>query len=115
MRTIAGILLAAVVASGQSSKTWAPPRTPDGQPDIQGVWSTATTTPLERPAEFAGKATLTAAEAADYQKKAIYDVNGDRRDGGGGAGVNRAYNEFWGGRGKVVPDMRTSLITDPPD
>ena len=98
-----------------SGQTWKAPRTADGQPDIQGVWSTATTTPLERPAEFAGKPTLTPAEAAEYQKKAIYDVNGDRCDGGGAADVGRAYNEFWRERGKVVPDLRTSLITDPPD
>ena len=82
----ASVLLAAVVA-GQSTKPWTLPHTADGQPDIQGVWSTATTTPLERPAEFAGNSTLTAAEAAEFQKKAIYDVNGDRRDGGGAADV----------------------------
>jgi hypothetical protein len=111
----ASALVIASLASGQSAKTWTLPHTADGQPDIQGVWSTATTTPLERPAEFAGKATLTPAEAAEYQKKAIYDVDGDRRDGGGAADVGRAYNEFWRERGKVVPDMRTSLITDPPD
>jgi len=112
---IPAFLLIASLAAAQSAKTWTLQRTPDGQPDIQGVWSTATVTPLERPAEFAGKPTLTAAEAAEYQKKAIYDVNGDRRDGGGAADVGRAYNEFWRERGKVVPDLRTSLITDPPD
>ena len=111
-KLLSATLILAVLASGQ---TWKAPRTADGQPDIQGVWSTATTTPLERPAEFAGKPTLTPAEAAEYQKKAIYDVNGDRCDGGGAADVGRAYNEFWRERGKVVPDLRTSLITDPPD
>jgi len=111
-KLLSATLILAVLASGQ---TWKAPRTADGQPDIQGVCSTATTTPLERPAEFAGKPTLTPAEAAEYQKKAIYDVNGDRRDGGGAADVGRAYNEFWRERGKVVPDLRTSLITDPPD
>src|SRR5581483_3789258 len=115
MRTLPPFLIAAAIASAQSGKPWSAPRTPGGQPDIQGVWSTATTTPLERPAEFAGKATLTPAEAAAFQKKAIYEVDGDRRDGGGAADVGRAYNEFWRERGSVVPDLRTSLITDPAD
>jgi hypothetical protein len=35
------------------------PRTPDGRPDLQGVWSFATLTPLERPAEFADKPFMT--------------------------------------------------------
>ena len=35
------------------------PRTPDGKPDMQGIWDFRTVTPMERPAEFADKATLT--------------------------------------------------------
>ena len=36
-----------------AKKTWTQPRTPDGQPDLQGIWSNATTTPLERPSALA--------------------------------------------------------------
>src|SRR4029077_6694045 len=55
-------------------KAWTMPRTPAGHPDLQGVWTTATVTPLERPAEFGDKAFLTAAEAAEYEKRmAEYD------------------------------------------
>ncbi len=63
-------------------KSWTPPRTPDGQPDLQGVWTNSTLTPLERPAELAGKAVLTEQEAADYVKRLLQQVNTDRRDGG---------------------------------
>lgn len=101
------------VASG---KHWAPPRTPDGQPDLQGVWTNATLTPLERPAEFAGKEFLTEQEAADYVKRTLQQVSSDRRDGGAQADVGRSYNEFWRDRGNgLVADRRTSLIIDPPD
>ena len=105
-----------VAAKAVSGKTWTPPRTADGQPDIQGVWSNSTLTPLERPAEFAGKEFLTQQEAADYVKRLLQQVNTDRRDGGASVDVNRSYNEFWRDRGNnLVGDRRTSLIVDPPD
>ena len=112
-----------VVGQAQSStskataaKTWSPPRTPDGQPDLQGIWTNATITPLERPAELAGKEFFTEAEAAEYAKEVIARTNADRRDGTPEADVGRAYNNFWWDRGtNVVKTRRTSLIVDPPD
>ena len=42
---------------------WDMPRTPDGQPDMQGIWSNASQTPLSRPAEYGNKGFLTLEEA----------------------------------------------------
>ena len=106
--------LAVLPVSGQ--KQGAPARTPDGQPDLQGVWGFATITPLERPPELAGKQFFTEKEAAEYEKDFLTRNNRDRRDGSGDADVNRAYNDFWWDSGnRVVPTRRTSLIVDPPD
>src|ERR1700709_2410782 len=63
-----------------------PPRTREGRPDLEGIWSYATLTPLERPIEFAGKAFLTSAEAAAFERKTLDVQNRDRRDGEGPAG-----------------------------
>src|SRR5215469_12486269 len=99
-----------------AAQKYTAPRTPDGQPDLQGVWAMATLTPLERPAEFAGKTFLTEQEAAAYERRTLEQVNSDRRDGGSDADLRRNYNEFWRDRGsKVVASRRTSLIVDPPD
>ena len=64
-----GFAPAHLAAQTPPAKKWTPPRTPDGQPDFQGNWNTATLTPLERPPEFAGKEFLTAQEAAEYEKR----------------------------------------------
>jgi hypothetical protein len=101
-------------------------RTPWGHPDLQGTWDFRTVTPLERPAELAGKEVLTEAEAAEFAKRAVESRNADRnrrtetrRIVNGTAeteDVALAYNDFWWDRGtKVVGTRRTSLIVDPPD
>ncbi len=107
-------VLAVVPLIGQ--KKWTPSLTPDGQPDLQGVWTFATITPLERPAELAGKEIFTEKEVAQYEKNVLQRTNRDRRDGPADADVSRAYNDFWWDSGnRIVPTRRTSLIVDPPD
>ncbi len=120
----AGTLAAPAVAQVRSpvnseaaaKKNWTAPRTPDGQPDIGGVWTNVTITPLERPAELRDKQFFTKEEAAAYENKIAEQSNRDRRDGAAEADVTRAYNEAWWDRGtRVVPSLRTSLIVDPPN
>jgi hypothetical protein len=105
-------------------------RTPDGRPDLQGVWANNTVTPLQRPKQWDGKSTLTETEIAELQKFArqITENDGDAQFGDGFilAVLNQIakpnsydpgtgnYNQFW-----VVErdwhDRRTSLIIDPAD
>ena len=92
------------------------PKTPWGDPDLQGVWNDATSTPLQRP-NGASKDVLSDEEAAEFQAQLADDLSRDRRDGGAEVDVNRAYNEHWmdSRRLKITADHRTSLIVDPPD
>jgi len=111
VRALLAFALAVIAANAQT-----PPRTADGQPDLQGVWSNATITPLERPSDLAGKQTLTPEEAAVYEKQVVDRNNVDHRTGNAESDVAPGYNEFWYDRGtKVVGSRRTSLIVDPPD
>jgi hypothetical protein len=96
------------------AKNWNPPHTPEGQPDLQGVWSFATLTPFERPAELAGKAYLTPEEAAEYAKAKKERENKDIRKKGTTADVGAAYNDAWWDFGTTASNQ-TSLIMDPPD
>src|SRR5579871_4379022 len=89
----------AKAAGSLSKKTWTPTRTADGQPDLQGVWTNVTITPLERPVELAGKEFLTEQEAALYEKRTVQANNADRRDLPPEADVGRAYNDAWYDRG----------------
>ncbi len=93
-------------------KGWTLAHTPDGQPDLQGVWTNSTLTPLERPSEFAGKSVLTAEEAAAYEKRIIQKASNARLTATGGPG----YDAFWQERATTIAEgLRTSLIVDPPD
>jgi hypothetical protein len=117
---IGGIVLAAsgaAVTFAQGPARSATPKTPDGQPDLQGVWSYATITPLERPAELAGKASFASEqETAEFEQQTNQRRNQDRRDGAGtDADVGRAYNHFWWDFGTRAAGKQTSLIVDPPD
>ena len=77
------LVLAALPLAAQvpSTKTWRAPRTPDGKPDLQGVWTSATLTPLERPADLGNKQFFTKEEAVQWTKQFLQTNNRDRRDG----------------------------------
>jgi hypothetical protein len=98
------ILLAAPVLFGQTAR------------DLEGIWSNATITPLEKPAELGGKRVFTPEEAAKYEKETNQRNNADTRESNPEADVGHAYNQFWYDRGtKVAPGLHTSLIVDPVD
>jgi hypothetical protein len=113
-------LLASLNLAGQTAPTkpWSVPRTPDGQPDLQGTWTNATVTPFQRPTQLDTKQFFTAEEAAAFEKQRVQHGNADLIEGERGASdlARRAYNNFWVDRGtRVTKTMRTSLVMDPPD
>lgn len=108
--------VAAKPANLKTSTNWTSSKTADGQPDLQGLWTNVTLTPLERPKELGDKPYFTEQEAIDYQKKLNANLNKDRRDGGAAADLGRAYNDVWWDFGtQLVKTRRTSLVIDPPD
>ena len=91
-------------------KTYTIPKTPWGDPDLRGVWNTATYTRLQRPAELGNKAFYTEEEAiAEYKKAAESDAEVDPRT------VHYDWKEYamdaW--QGGATPNLRTSLIVSP--
>ena len=101
-------ILAAIVLLPVPAVAQTPERTPWGDPDLQGVWTNRTTTPIERPSEFEGRTALTEEERAEIDAQA--EAARDRPPPPGQTG---GYNSFWLDRG--VRTNRTSLIVDPPD
>src|SRR5438093_8953960 len=107
---IAAVLLAAIPLSGQSSKVYTQRHTPDGQPDLQGIWTNPTITPFERPIELASKEFLTQKEVAELESRAA-DNRVDRPPSEGDTG---SYQQFWFDSGtKAVKTGRTSLVVEP--
>ena len=104
----AGILVA-VAAGGADAQS---ARTAWGDPDLQGVYTFSTITPLQRPDDVAGREVLTDEEAASFEERTARE-RVDRPPRPGDTGT---YNRFWVDYGtRVVGTKRTSLIVDPPD
>ena len=106
---VCGVLLASTAAAGQAEETSAR--------DLQGVWDFRSAIPFERPDDFAGRATLTAEEAAAFAQERVDAQNVDLwRDENGRLPVSGGYNNFWYDRGTSLgEERRTSLVVDPPD
>jgi len=108
------VLLASVAPAFAQKKSYTPPRTADGQPDLQGIWNNSTVTPLERPPELGSKEFFTPAEALAYERSRVEQNNVDNRPKDVQTDVAAAYNQSWYDRGThVVKTMGTSLITGP--
>src|SRR5579862_7665717 len=114
--------LAAQTPSGKT-KNWTVPLAADGHPDLQGIWTNVTLTPMQRPAEFGNKKTLTDAEASAYEKKDLEVNNIDNPEAPllarAGSAETGGYNNLFIDRGSELARVdgvkRTSLIIDPPD
>ena len=104
---VVGIAWVAPVSLEAQSSTVA--RTPWGDPDLQGLWTNTTTTPMERPDDLADKESLSTEELAARDAEVAEAVSFDNISEGNVG----AYNEFWVERGALI--TQTSLIIDPAD
>src|ERR1700682_3381270 len=139
LASMSALVLTIVPASSQATKasskantaaaakgTYTPPRTPDGQPDLQGVWTNNSVTPLQRPKELAGKEFYTDAELAAVQRAqrdryALNEEEGEPAanhsgvEGAPAENVHYDYAQY--GRdwlqSKIAWNRRTSLIVGP--
>jgi hypothetical protein len=123
LSALAALILLAMVAVpmfGQAvakpapgaSKTYNPPKTPDGQPDLTGIWSNSTTVPLERPANLGTKEFYTPEEIAANAGRPRGGGRGAPREDGQLA-VHYDLSQFGLDKREVAPNLRTSLVIGP--
>lgn len=108
------VLFVAPSLAGQT-RQWTPPRTPDGQPDLQGFWTNATYTPLERPKNVT-KEFYTKEEAAELEKRLAAE-DAAQTEPGTIADVHYDFTQFGldTHQAPYASNLRTSMIVDPPD
>jgi hypothetical protein len=111
-----GLILASIVAALGLIPAWSPGQggSPDPHRDFDGIWNSATVTPLERPRELKDKAFFTPAEAADWERQ-VAKSNEEPPDDAPRRGTG-TYNTFYREFGtRTVRTLRTSIVTEPRD
>ena len=104
------------VTAGAQTVSKNVPRAPDGHPDLSGIWTNATLTPLQRPTDLAAKEFFSPQEAAAYEKRALAAAADADNPAARKAGDPGSYNQAFFDRGNhIVKTRRTSLVVDPPD
>ena len=106
---LGSLALVPPIVVGQGTK-------PVARPNFDGIWNSATTTPLERPAQLKDKAFFTPEEAAAWERQ----VTGRNQEPSPAAAAKSTgtgtYNTFFREFGtRTIKTLRTSIITDPPD
>lgn len=113
LTSMLAVAMAAVLAAQTSSAAWKQPRTPWGDPDLQGIWpsSNMLQTPFERDPRFGARAALNDEEYAQKvaRAKAFSQSNESPRATTANVQVGSGWLEY--GR----PNRQTSLVVDPPD
>jgi hypothetical protein len=119
LAAVAWMAVSSAALLGQAPSAYKAPRTPWGDPDLQGIWPSTNMVgvPIERPVEFGTRTTLSDTEFQQRQAQAARQAETDDeevvvpRAGGGGDGTGPPSH--WGERGTA--QRQNSLIVDPPD
>ena len=124
MKTLCVAAIAGACAVSLAAADWKAPRTPWGEPDLQGVWTSQPElgVPFERPAAFGTRQVLTDEEFAQREAQARRQIESDNADfnqetadtsNAGQVGSATSPPPTWLERGKA--SHRTSMVIDPPD
>ena len=112
---LVALMLSTTISVAGQSPAYRAPRTPDGQPDLQGFWTNTTYTPLQRPKDVT-KEFFTREEALDMLKRAAA-LESEQTEPGTIPDVHYDFTQFGLDRnqGGLALNLRTSLIFDPPN
>src|SRR6202451_182609 len=106
------LMLAAML--GAQTPNWNPPKTPWGDPDLQGMWPGNMGVPLQRPESLGTRTTLTDAEFAQKEAQAKKQAEADSQSTAtSDSKATIGPPSYWVERG--TPSRQTSLIIDPPN
>ena len=93
-----------------------PATAPDAHPGFDGIWNSATATPLERPLQLKDKAFFTPEEAAEWERQVAERNQEPSPEAATKTTGTGTYNTFYREFGtRTVKTLRTSIVTDPPD